>query len=46
MACRILQISNVIYYSFSDINRQVRAKCTNHIVAQELDSLLAQLNAK
>ncbi|KAI8983029.1 Vps16, N-terminal region-domain-containing protein [Pilobolus umbonatus] len=26
--------------------RQVRAKCTNHIVAQELDSLLAQLNAK
>lgn len=28
------------------IIRQVRAKCTNHIVAQELDSLLAQLNAK
>ncbi|KAG2191805.1 hypothetical protein INT46_001161 [Mucor plumbeus] len=26
--------------------REVRAKCTNHIVAQELDSLLAQLNAK
>ncbi|SAM01302.1 hypothetical protein [Absidia glauca] len=26
--------------------RQVRAKCTNHIVAQELDSLLAQLHAK
>ncbi|KAI8887949.1 hypothetical protein K501DRAFT_174170 [Backusella circina FSU 941] len=26
--------------------RQVRAKCTNHLVAQELDSLLAQLNAK
>lgn len=31
---------------FVGINRQVRAKCTNHIVAQELDSLLAQLNAK
>jgi hypothetical protein len=26
--------------------REVRAKCTNHNVAQELDSLLAQLNAK
>ncbi|KAI8081330.1 Vps16, C-terminal region-domain-containing protein [Halteromyces radiatus] len=26
--------------------RQVRGKCTNHIVAQELDSLLAQLHAK
>jgi guanylate kinase len=26
--------------------RQVRAKCTNHLVTQELDSLLAQLNAK
>ncbi|KAI8327280.1 Vps16, C-terminal region-domain-containing protein [Choanephora cucurbitarum] len=26
--------------------REVRAKCTNHHVAQELDSLLAQLNAK
>ncbi|KAI8391556.1 Vps16, C-terminal region-domain-containing protein [Radiomyces spectabilis] len=26
--------------------RQVRAKCTNHIVAQELDSLLAQLSTK
>ncbi|KAI8644677.1 Vps16, C-terminal region-domain-containing protein [Parasitella parasitica] len=26
--------------------REVRAKCTNHLVAQELDSLLAQLNAK
>lgn len=28
------------------LHREVRAKCTNHIVAQELDSLLAQLNAK
>ncbi|KAG0177300.1 hypothetical protein DFQ28_006131 [Apophysomyces sp. BC1034] len=26
--------------------KQVRAKCTHHIVAQELDSLLAQLSAK
>ncbi|KAI8973476.1 Vps16, C-terminal region-domain-containing protein [Mycotypha africana] len=26
--------------------REVRAKCTNHVVAQELDSLLAQLTAK
>ncbi|CDH59927.1 vacuolar protein sorting vps16 [Lichtheimia corymbifera JMRC:FSU:9682] len=26
--------------------KQVRAKCNNHIVAQEIDSLLAQLNAK
>ncbi|ORX59517.1 hypothetical protein DM01DRAFT_1361698 [Hesseltinella vesiculosa] len=26
--------------------RQVRAKCTNHLVAQELDALLAQLHAK
>ncbi|KAI9491794.1 Vps16, C-terminal region-domain-containing protein [Zychaea mexicana] len=26
--------------------KQVRAKCSNHIVAQEIDSLLAQLSAK
>ncbi|KAI9312452.1 Vps16, C-terminal region-domain-containing protein [Dichotomocladium elegans] len=26
--------------------KQVRAKCNNHLVAQEIDSLLAQLNAK